>query len=170
MSDVTYSIVFSSATGNTRMLAEAIKETLPQESCNYFGGCEDVIPKSDLLFVGFWTDKGAADETTLNLLESLKNRKLFLFGTAGFGGSESYFQSILEKTRAHIDDSNNIVGEFVCQGKMRQSVRDRYVKMQNSPDCPPNIDMLIENFDKALTHPDADDLAHLAQRVKEAIA
>lgn len=170
MSDVTYSIVFSSATGNTRMLAETIKEALPQESCDYFGGCEGAIPESDLLFVGFWTDKGAADETALNLLESLKNRKLFLFGTAGFGGSESYFQSILEKTRAHIDDSNNIVGEFVCQGKMRQSIRDRYVKMQNSPDCPPNIDMLIENFDRALAHPDADDLARLAQRVKGAIA
>lgn len=33
----------------------------------------------------------------------------------------------------------------------------------------PNIDAMIENFDKALSHPDADDLAKLANLVSEAI-
>ena len=30
----------------------------------------------------------------------------------------------------------------------------------------PNVDMLIENFDKALTHPDADDLQKLRALVQ----
>ena len=32
-----YSILFSSVTGNTKKLADAIRETLPEEDCDYFG-------------------------------------------------------------------------------------------------------------------------------------
>ena len=37
MSRERYSIIFSSLTGNTRQLADAIYETLPKENCDYFG-------------------------------------------------------------------------------------------------------------------------------------
>lgn len=49
----------------------------------------------------------------------------------------------------------------MCQGKMPQSVRERYVKMKENPEHPENIDALIENFDRALSHPDSDDLERL---------
>ena len=52
---------------------------------------------------------------------------------------------------------------------MPLSVRERYVKTKEQPDHMPNIDAMIENFDKALSHPDADDLAKLANLVSEAI-
>lgn len=38
---------------------------------------------------------------------------------------------------------------------------ERYVKMKENPEHPDNIDALIENFDKALSHPDADDMERL---------
>ena len=47
------------------------------------------------------------------------------------------------------------------QGIMPQSVRERYVNMKEYPEHPDNIDALIENFDKALSHPDSDDLERL---------
>ena len=71
------------------------------------------------------------------------------------------FQKILGNVKMSIDSSNTIVGEYMCQGKMPQSVRERYVKMKENPEHPDNIDALIENFDKALSHPDADDLERL---------
>ncbi|MGE9931742.1 flavodoxin family protein [Mogibacterium sp.] len=48
-----------------------------------------------------------------------------------------------------MDESNTLVGEFMCQGKMQQAVRDRYVKMKAQPDAAPNLDQLIDNFDRA---------------------
>ena len=60
-----------------------------------------------------------------------------------------------------VDPSNTVVGEYMCQGKMPQSVRDRYMKMKAQPEHPANIDALIENFDRALSHPDEDDLERL---------
>lgn len=156
-----YSIIFSSLTGNTRQLADAIYETLPKENCDYFGVKETGQPLSEMLYIGFWTDKGNADQSTLELLSSLRNKKIFLFGTAGFGGSDTYFQKVLEHVRQSIDESNTIVGEYMCQGKMPESVKNRYLKMKEQTEHPANIDALIENFDRALSHPDADDLDRL---------
>jgi flavodoxin I len=62
--------------------------------------------------------------------------------------------------------SNVIVGEYMCQGRMPQSVRERYLKMKDAPDHPANLDVLIQNFDCALSHPDADDLERLRQAVR----
>ena len=188
MSGKGFSIVFSSRTGNTAELAETVREAPQEGTCEYFGsvngddggdgrgyagaGCgrtSSAIPASETLFVGFWTNQGVADQAAQKLLGQLRNRKIFLFGTAGFGGSEAYFQAILGKTKAFIDDSNTVIGTYLCQGKMPLSVRERYMKMKEQPDHMPNIDAMIENFDKALSHPDADDLKKLANLVSEAI-
>ena len=52
-----YSILYSSMTGNTKLLADTIRAALPEEKCDYFGACDGAEAKSDLLYVGFWTDK-----------------------------------------------------------------------------------------------------------------
>ena len=156
-----YSIIFSSLTGNTKKLADTIRAVLPAENCDYFGAPKAEELHSEILYIGFWTDKGNADSATLELLSKLRDKKVFLFGTAGFGGSEAYFQKILDHVKQSIDSSNSVVGEYMCQGKMPQSVRERYVKMKENPEHPDNIDTLIENFDKALSHPDADDMERL---------
>jgi len=49
---------------------------------------------------------------------------------------------------------------------MPQSVRERYLKMKEAPDHPANLDVLIQNFDCALSHPDVDDLERLRQAVR----
>ena len=104
---------------------------------------------------------------TLELLAKLKNKKIFLFGTAGFGGSDVYFEKILGQVKQSIDSSNAVIGEYMCQGKMPQSVRERYVKMKENPEHPANLDMLIANFDCALSHPDMDDLEKLKKIIKK---
>lgn len=161
MSSENYSIIFSSNTGNTKQLAEAIRDALPAEQCDYFGDCSIESPESELLYIGFWTNKGVADDAAMGLLQKLRGKRIFLFGTAGFGTSEEYFDGVLGRTKAVLDESNTVVGAYMCQGKMPQAVKERYVRMKEQPDHPANLDMLIENFDLALTHPDANDLAKL---------
>ena len=97
-----YSILFCSLTGNTKKLADAIYETLPKDKCDYFGTNDSQVPQSDVCYIGFWTDKGNADQKKLELLSKLKNKKIFLFGTAGFGGSDAYFEKILGQVKQSI--------------------------------------------------------------------
>ena len=56
-------------------------------------------------------------------MKQLRGKRVFLFGTAGFGGSAPYFEKILAATRQALDGSNTVIGSFMCQGKMPVSVQ-----------------------------------------------
>lgn len=158
---MTYAIVYSSKTGNTRLLAEALRDTLPAGDCLYFGIPSDEALRAERIYVGFWTDKGTCDADTAAFLSRVTIQEVFLFGTAGFGGSPEYFDKILSAARRNLPDSATVCGSYMCQGKMPAAVRARYEAME---DTPRRQDML-DNFDAALSHPDATDLDHLRDTV-----
>lgn len=160
---MSYAIVYSSRTGNTAMLAQAVRKALPQEDCRYFGAPAPQALAADTVYVGFWTDKGTCDEPTARFLQSLTDQKVFLFGTAGFGGAPAYFQQILDRVKANLAPGVQVTGTYMCQGKMPQAVRDRYAAMEESP----RRTAMLENFDQALSHPDQEDLARLQAAVGE---
>lgn len=54
----------------------------------------------------------------------------------------------------------------MCQGKMPQAVKERYLRMKQMPEHPENLDALIRSFDCALSHPDAEDLEALKNTVR----
>ena len=119
---MSYAIVYSSKTGNTKILADTLHDCLPQADCCYFGSPNPAAMEADTLYVGFWTDKGQADESTSDFLKQLHGKNIFLFGTAGFGGSKEYFDKILKKTEHSLDKSNTVFGRYMCQGKMPMSL------------------------------------------------
>ena len=55
---------------------------------------------------------------------------------------------------ANLEGRGTVVGRFMCQGKMPRAVRDRYAAMEESP----RRTAMLENFDRALSHPDQADL------------
>lgn len=159
---MSYSIVYSSRTGNTEKLARTIREALPEKDCIYFGGPDAKALEADMIYLGFWTDKGSCDEASAEFLKSLTGQRLFLFGTAGFGGAPAYFEQILNRVKSKLGSGVTAVGSYMCQGKMPMSVRERYMQMEESP----RRTAMLENFDAALNHPDEDDL----KRLKSAVA
>ena len=158
-----YSIVYSSRTGNTSLLATKLKDTLPKSDCVYYGTPDEKALEADLVFVGFGTYKGECDEELAALLKKFNNKKVFLFGTAGFGRSSLYFEQIIDRVKKHINESNSVVGNFMCQGKMPMSVRSRYESMLDKE--PVKMKEMIENFDEALNHPNEEDIIKLKDAV-----
>jgi flavodoxin I len=156
-----YAIVYSSRTGNTRRLAEALREALPAADCVYFGEPDPRALEAETIYLGFWTDKGSCDEAAGAFLGSLSGQRLFLFGTAGFGGAPEYFEKILSGVRAKAAPTVKLVGSYMCQGQMPPAVRQRYEAMEESP----RRQAMLENFDRALGHPDQADLAGLLAAV-----
>lgn len=68
---MSYSIVYSSRTGNTALLAQTIRDTLPASDCVYFGAPDAKALSADTIYAGFWTDKGTCDEQVAQFLQSL---------------------------------------------------------------------------------------------------
>lgn len=164
---MTYAVIYASATGNTKMLAEEIRKRLGKKECVCFGTVEEAgtAVRADIIFAGFWTDKGDCSEELGHFLERLHGRRVFLFGTAGFGGAQSYFDQILERVKGHLAADNEVVGTYMCQGKMPQSVRKRYEGMLEQNPGDERIKGMIENFDRAVQHPDEADLNMLGEAV-----
>ena len=158
---MSYSIVYSSNTGNTALLAQAIRESLPESDCLYFGCPDPKALAAQELYVGFWTDKGTCDEQSAHFMQSLTNQKVFLFGTAGFGGAPAYFEQILRRAQENLGQGVQLTGTYMCQGKMPPTVRTRYEAMEDSP----RRTAMLENFDQAISHPDQQDLEHLKAAV-----
>ena len=154
---MSYAIVYSSPTGNTAMLAQTVREALPQAECCYFGEPDDQALSAKRIYVGFWTDKGTCDEQTARFLERLTDQQVFLFGTAGFGGAAAYFDQILGRVKEKLGPEVKVIGTYMCQGKMSPVVRRRYEAMEDSP----RRTAMLDNFDMAVSHRDAQDLATL---------
>ena len=159
---MSYVIVYSSRTGNTKALADAIREVLPPEDCCYFGPPDAAALAAQRLYIGFWTDKGTCDGDTAAFLAQLTNQEVFLFGTAGFGGSAEYFEQIAHRVETLLPAGVTVLGHHLCQGRMPMTVRQRYAAMEDSP----RRTQMLENFDAALSHPDAEDLRQLQNAVR----
>ena len=108
-----YAIVYSSRTGNTRQLAEKAFEVLGEREggeCVYFGevpagplegATAQRFREAEILYAGFWTDKGNADSGILSLFKELGKTdnmppEIILFGTAGFGADQAYYDRIIQ--------------------------------------------------------------------------
>ena len=170
---MTYAIVYESSTGNTEQLAQAVATALPEEGRLAFGrgdeGDRGAVVQADRVYAGFWTNRGDCGDELAELLATLEDKDVFLFGTAGFGADETYFAGVMARVAVHVPASAQIVGSFMCQGRMPASVRARYERQaEANPAQAARMRQLIENFDEAANHPNDDDLARLRAAVEEA--
>ena len=162
-------IVCESLTGNTAMLADALRVHLQ------LGDGEVLTPvcaetdSSDIFFVGSWTDKGDCAANTAAFLEKLENKKVFLFGTCGFGRSDAYYDTVFRRYADHLKSNNQIIGHYICQGKMPESVLRRYEAMKAANPESERWGECIENFNQALSHPNGNDLQGLRDAADAAL-
>ena len=155
---MSYAIVFSSRTGNTALLAQTIRDTLPGD-CLYFGTPDPKALEAETVYVGFWTDKGSCDDRTRIFLKNLQNTKIALFGTAGYAAPD-YIHSILKQAEANIPVNNTVLTGFVCQGKMQPAVADKFAAMLEKDPEDAKAKLLRDTYNEGLSHPNEEDFAN----------
>ena len=124
---------------------------------------------ADVVFVGFWCDKGSCSPAVQNFLQGLVGKRVFLFGTCGFGESDEYFAQILDRVRTYLPADAQYIGGAMCQGKMGMGVKRRYEGMLEKDPENAQARMLIDNWNKAQSHPNEDDVSRIAAAAKEAL-
>lgn len=123
----------------------------------------------DVMFVGFWCDKGSCSPAVQHFLQGLAGKRVFLFGTCGFGESDEYFAQILDRVRTYLPADAQYIGGAMCQGKMGMGVKRRYEGMLEKDPENAQARMLIDNWNKAQSHPNEDDFSRIAAAAKEAL-
>lgn len=141
----------------------------PAESTSSTSTLATQASEADVVFVGFWCDKGSCSPAVQHFLQGLVGKRVFLFGTCGFGESDEYFEQILDRVRAYLPADAQYIGGAMCQGKMGMGVKRRYEGMLEKDPENAQARMLIDNWNKAQSHPNKDDVSRIAAAAKEAL-
>lgn len=156
-----YAVVYSSVTGNTKKLAEVIKNKVGE--C-YFGKPSDEALAADVVFVGFWAIGNSCGADVKNFIEKLSGKKVFIFGTVGYGNSKEYFDEILNNVKPHVPVSNTIIGTYICQGKVTDAIQ---TKIKES--MPEKYELIKDKLAESVNHPNEDDINLLISEIDKII-
>ena len=123
-------IIYSSLTGNTKQVAEAIAKALPADTlCVSMSELPSDIASYDLVFAGFWVDKGTANKEAREVLGTLHNPHIALFATAGVPPHMEHAKQSLVNAAACLPEGVVPVDTFICQGKVDPKVIEMMYKM-----------------------------------------
>jgi flavodoxin len=144
-------VVYSSQTGNTKKVAKAIFEILPD--MKILCSIEDApaIDDNDFLALGFWIDRGFPDAKAQRYMKTLRGKRIGLFGTLGSYHDIDYVVDCLTRAKKLLKN-NSILGSFICQGKIAPEVLEMIAK--TTPLTPEHWARIQE----AEQHPNAEDL------------
>ncbi|MDD4700668.1 MAG: flavodoxin family protein [Desulfovibrio sp.] len=152
-------IVYSSCTGNTRKVAEAMSEAsgVPCYAVRNAPAPQDY----DLLAVGFWVRKGLPDARAQRYIQGLENKNVFCFGTLGAWPQSEHALNCLRSAEALLEEGGNtVLDSFLCQGKVNPQV----VAASQRKGTHPMSAARQERLQEAARHPDENDLQTASQR------
>ena len=116
-------VIYSSLTGNTKQVAETIARVLPADTpCVSMSELPSDMASYDLVFAGFWVDKGTANKEARDVLGTLHNPHIALFATAGVPPQMAHAKESLINAANCLSDGVEPVGTFICQGKVDPKV------------------------------------------------
>lgn len=155
-------VIYSSRTGNTHMVAEAIHRVMPQ-GADLFPVAEAPAPTGyDFLALGFWVDKGQPDSAMQAYMAQLHGQTVGLFGTLGAWPDSEHARESMEVARALVA-ANTVVGSFVCQGKVDPKILAMMAKMREAQQAHPMTAEREARIEESKKHPTADDCAKAQQ-------
>ena len=153
-------VLYSSRTGNTKKIAQAICGALPAGTpCLPVDEAPADLTGYDCVFAGFWVDRGTADAQARQLLERLEHTKVALFATLGADPCSPHAVESLRNAAALRPCTEPLVNSFICQGKVDPQLIEQMKKMfpAGHPHAvTPEREALHQ---QAASHPDEADLA-----------
>ncbi|NLZ93710.1 MAG: flavodoxin [Firmicutes bacterium] len=148
-------IAYSSRTGNTDKVAKAIYEVLSEQA--EIKKLPDVSSeKYDTVVMGYWVDKGTANEESLTFIKSLAGKKVILFGTLGAGDYDGYYQKVREAVEKELPADCILLGHQLFRATSIMLNRLRKQHAENPDDL--EIKKRLEDYENNKHRPDAEDL------------
>ncbi len=152
-------VCVSSKTGNTLKVASAIQEALPDAELYKV---ENAPPSAsyDLIFMGFWVDKGTADEKAQEYMATIGSKKVALFATLGAYPDSAHADDSLKNAAALLPDCE-IEGRYICQGAIDPKLIAWMEKLPSEHPHSPD-EARRKRWADAASHPDAQDCQRAA--------
>lgn len=150
-------IVYSSKTGNTKKVAEAILSVLPAGT--------EIFPVEnapdpdgyDFVAAGYWVDKGTANQEMAAYLPKIRGKKVGVFFTLGAFPDSPHAEESFRNGSALLGEDCEVVAKFWCQGAIDPKLTEWMSKLPAEHPHAPNPERL-RRWAEAAKHPDGNDL------------
>jgi len=150
-------VVYSSNTGNTKQVAQAMYEELADKAMIKDVKEKPRINEFDVIVVGFWVTRGGPDHLSKEFLKSIQNKQVVLVQTLGADSNSEHAVTSLAKAAYSVGEDCNILGTFSCRGKINPALLEA---RKNLPTDNPHhhSEANMKRWAAAATHPDSADL------------
>lgn len=151
-------VIYSSLTGNTKKVAEAVAEVMPECTVLPVEEAPASVQEYDLVAVGYWVDKGMPDGKTRSWLGGVENARLAFFGTLGAWPDSDHAKECMahgEKLALEPERGNTVLGSWLCQGRIDPRILEVMAKMAGN--IHPMTEERRARIAEAAKHPDDDD-------------
>lgn len=150
-------VVYSSRTGNTKKIAEAIAAELLGAICVEVTQAPDPA-HFDLIAVGFWAKRGSADLAAQAYMKKITGKNVITFFTLGAYPDSDHAQQCVTAANACYGENCRVLGTFWCQGAVDPRLvahRLNHSEKAKHPITPARR----KRWADAAMHPNEDDVA-----------
>ncbi len=148
-------IAYSSKTGNTKKVGEAILKAFPKGEIKDIKDVDNL--NYDLIIVGTWIDKGTADAKALKFIETIKDKKTAYFFTLGAFPNSKHANDCIENIdKLFLANENTTLGNFHCQGAIDPKLISWMSELPAEHPHSPNKER-IDRWEEASRHPNEED-------------
>ncbi len=162
-------VIWSSRTGNTKAVGQAVYDALPCEKDFVEAGRQPKdVSGYDIIFVGFWGFRRGADMPARNVLTALHGQKVALYGTAGTYPDSDAARSYLQSSAELLAPDNIFLGGFMSQGRVHSFHIGK--RNEHAQQVHPMTPERLERLQEAEKHPNEDDFRKAAAWAMEMLA
>ena len=150
-------VIYSSRTGNTKKVAEAVLSGLPDGTMMI--AAEDIqqVAEYDLIFMGYWVDKGTADITAQEAMAKISGKMVAIFATSGAYPDSRHAKDSLANGASCFGEDCTVLGAFICQGAVDPQLIER-ARSRPADHHHALTPERIQRWNDASSHPDDTDL------------
>jgi flavodoxin len=155
-------VVYSSQSGNTKKLAQAMYESLTASKAMYPVSEAPDPAGYDFIALGFWLQAGKPDPKSAEYLAKIGKKPLFLFATHGAAAGSQHALAAMDYASSLAPEAH-ILGTYSCQGEVNPKVLE---KASSKPEPP----VWLADAPNAAGHPDEADIDVLKRRISKIMA
>lgn len=153
-------IAYSSNTGNTKKIAEAMFQALNEDE-RQIHSLKDpfddhLLASYDIIAVGYWLTRGGPDPLAKEFLAKIANRQVILFQTHGTECGSEHSITALARAASCLGEDCDILGTFSAQGKINPALLNRRNSIAaDNPHAP--TERNLKRWETASYHPNQKD-------------
>lgn len=162
-----YEISYLSKSGNTAKLAEAIASMLPPEDTKITDlALGEAAGGADISFVGFDVESGPVPLKVMDALDYAEGKTVALFATCFLEPTQEVYASVERRVAPFLPNECDYKGLFLCAGALPENI---FAGIKKNISVHPNdaeASALLERYESAIGHPNAQDIENLEEFVQ----